>query len=267
MDVQTFLHPKSAPHNPVVLCFGDSWSYGNAYGLRQVFSELDESRGFALHQKDFMGWTAERFAEHKTLLPLEVSNTKADYVVLSLGGNDFKNIYWKKKQYATLPSSALSAIEVNIRIVLDELYKEHPEIRVVMYGYDFPGSIGDVLAKYHPPSFSSTALHYAYQYLGVPLINKCALQFGGLLASLATDYSSRGYHFTYIPLWGTLQQAAAKAQGEKSSFGYRLTEPSPDEFMKDPIHANGKGCHALMQRLYEEYFEHEFTAQLIVGAA
>lgn len=195
---------------------------------------------------------------------------------MSMGGNDFKNIYWRKKQYVA-PWTALSQIEVNIRTVLDSLYEKHPRVKVVAYGYDFPGSIDEVVSGNYwsssPRDLSSSTkfLLFLYNTLGVRCINYSATLLGTTFHKIAKDYSKKGNSFTYVPLWGTLQKAAAP---EKKRFSYNLGVPSPTEFMNDPIHANQKGFSLLMGALYESYFRTEIgglignhAAGVPIGAA
>jgi lysophospholipase L1-like esterase len=246
-----------------VLCFGDSWTYGNSIGLTEQLRKHGHHE-VEVVTKDYWGSTAEYFANNQELLPKAVEKHKADYVLLSMGGNDFKNIYWRKRQYVT-PWTALSQIEANMRSVLDSLYERHPEVKVVTYGYDFPGSISEVVSG----SFWSTGaqqlssstrfLLFLYNTFGIRFINYSAMQLGVTLNKLSKDYAKRGHSFTYVPLWGTLQKGAAPAD---KKFSLSLGTPSPSEFMNDPIHANPKGFSLLLAELYESYFRKEISAPI-----
>jgi lysophospholipase L1-like esterase len=179
-----------------------------------------------------------------------------------MGGNDFKNIYWKKRQYVA-PWTAVSQIESNVRTVLDSLFKAHPNVKVVTYGYDFPGSISEVLSGTYWESapkqeLSSTTkfLLFAYNNLGVRFINYSAMQLGATYEKLSKEYAAKGHSFTYVPLWGSLQKAAAPSD---KKFTMSLGSPSPSEFMNDPIHANQKGYSVLMSELYQTYFRNEIV--------
>jgi len=232
-----------------ILCFGDSWTDGNTAGLKSAFSKHD----VVITGTDYWGSTAEQFANKPDMLPAAVSKSRADYVLLSLGGNDFKNVYYKKREYIP-PWTVVKQIEGNIRTVLSELYAAHPNVRVVMYGYDLPGPV-DGVAKYFLPEdkFSTSAILRAYEWLGVPFINRCAMMLGTSIQTLSEEFSTQGYHLTYVPLWGSLQQEAAKNQG-RTIKGVQLSQPSPSEYMNDPIHANAKGFRILMNNLYNRYF-------------
>jgi lysophospholipase L1-like esterase len=239
-----------------ILCFGDSWTYGNANGLQEQLQKHGH-RDIKVVNKDFWGSTAEYFAKNPKLLPDAVTNHQAEYVLLSMGGNDFKNIYWRHKQYVT-PWTAVAGIEVHIRTVLDALFAEHPEVKVVAYGYDFPGSVDKVLSGTFWDSNRevATSVKFAvwlYNTVGIRLINYSAMQFGHTLEKLSKEYSQQGFSFTYVPLWGSLQSAAEGKQD------YTLSKPSPSEFMNDPIHANSKGYNILIGNLYNAYFGKALT--------
>lgn len=234
-----------------VLCFGDSWTYGNAQGLQEQL----EKRGredVKVINKDYWGSTAEYFAQNPKILPDTVSSYNADYVLLSMGGNDFKNIYWRHKQYVT-PWTAVNGIEQHIRTVLDNLFAEHPDVKVVSYGYDFPGAVDQVLSgtfwdsNKEIPASTKFAV-WLYNLVGVRVINYSAMQLGCTLEKLSKEYAERGYSFTYVPLWGSLQSAA---EGTKD---FSLNKPSPPKYMKDPIHANSEGYNIILGNLYNEYF-------------
>jgi len=236
-----------------VLCFGDSWTYGNGVGLAEHM-RMNGHKNVEVITKDQWGSTAEYFAKNSELLPRAVEKYKADYVLMSMGGNDFKNIYWKKKQYVA-PWTALSQIDSSIRTVLDSLYKEHPNVKVVTYGYDFPGCIGEVVSgnywsgSSNDLSSSTKFLLFIYKSMGVRFINYSAMRLGTAFEKMSKDYAKQGNSFTYVPLWGTLQRAATK----KAT--YDLGLPSPSEYMNDPIHANQKGFGVLMGEMYLSYFK------------
>lgn len=248
---------KSSKHlaaATTVLCFGDSWTDGNADALEHQLKNHGHSSVKVIN-KDYWGSTAEYFANNPRILPDTVQTYNPEYVLLSMGGNDFKNIYWRQKQYVT-PWTAVAGIEKNIRVVLDALYKEHPDIKVVTYGYDFPGDVEHALSgkmwdRDKEVSSSMKAFLWLYNFVGIRVINYSAMQYGNTLEKLAKEYSAKGYSLTYVPLWGSLQSASA---GKPDAPSPVLGKPSPYEFMRDPIHANKQGYRVLMGNLYNAYF-------------
>jgi len=243
-----------------ILCFGDSWTHGNAYALQEQL-HINGHSNVRVVNKDRWGSTAEHFASNPTDLPNAVSKCDADYVLLSMGGNDFKNIYWRKKQYVT-PWTAVSGIEKNIKTVLDALFEKHPEVKVVTYGYDFPGSVdglldGSLWGGDKDASSTAKFLIWMYNNLGVRFINYSAMQLGSSFERLSKEYQKKGFSFTYVPLWGSLQSAAIG----KETFSYSLGKPSPHIYMQDPIHANRDGYNVLLSNLYKAYFGKLLTVQ------
>jgi len=245
--------PARMKATTTVLCFGDSWTDGNAYGLREQLKKHGHSSVKVINN-DFWGSTAEYFATNPKLLPSAVTSNKADFVLLSMGGNDFKNIYWKNQQYTTLPWNAVQTIEKHIRVVLDHLFEEHPNIKVVTYGYDFPGCVEQFITgrwdNDKELTSSVKALAWMYKTVGVRVINYSALHLGDSLEKLSKEYIKKGFSFTYVPLWGSLQSAA---EG-KPDVAPVLSLPSPNKYMNDPIHANSQGFNILLGNLYKAYF-------------
>ena len=194
------------------------------------------------------GSEAEYFAKNTSILPNTVTQTKADFVLLSLGGNDLKNIYFRKK-YKT-PWAATSQIRESLETIVDALYKEHPNVNVVMYGYDFLGNAEDYFLK-----DKSAVVRKLYHWLFVPFSNYVAGHLGKALASMEKKYQKENRSFTYVPLWGTLQNAIEKEEEIDKEQGFSYWRHSATEFMRDPIHANEKGYNILLSKLYKKYFE------------
>jgi len=244
-----------------VLCFGDSWTHGNSVALSDHLRTIGHDNVKVIG-KDYWGSTAEYFANHPNLLPDAVTQSNADYVLLSLGGNDYKNIYWRQKRYIA-PWKAVAEIEDNTRTVLDALYARHPDIKVVTYGYDFPGDITGVftgaLWDNSPKTLPATTrfMLFMYNYFGVRFINTSFMRIGGMYDKLSKEYAKKNHSLTYVPLWGTLQQAAESST--KAKLAVKMGSPSPSQYMNDPIHANYEGFSHLLSRLYHSYFKSELA--------
>ncbi len=244
-----------------ILCYGDSWTYGNAYGLKYAL-QRHNNREYKIKTEDLWGTEARYFAHNTHLLPNAVSKYNADYVLLSMGGNDFKNMLWKKDKQLVAPWTLLAEIKQNIEKVLDTLYSQHPNVKVVMYGYDF---LGDVEATVSLQKVSPTYGGYlstAYRWGGIRVINYYTSKLGSMLEEVAQKQQSLGRPMTYVPLWGTLQ-AAEEAEKENKhldldeNISYSLGKVSPNQYMNDPIHANKRGYEILMTRLYQKFFAKE----------
>jgi lysophospholipase L1-like esterase len=241
-----------------ILLYGDSWTYGNTHGLKYALQKYGNN--FRLISEDHWGSEAKYFASNPHLLPEAVKRHKADYVLLSLGGNDFKNILWKKDRRFTAPWTTLANIRKDLEIVLDQLYKEQPNVKVVMYGYDFLGNLEDTIPFHRLSPNYGKYLSWVYKSFGIRLINYYTMKLGSMLDDISKQEQKRGYPMTYVPLWGTLQAAAQKKDQPIEALdnvSYNLGASSPSIFMHDTIHANSRGYELLMTRLYHKYFSKE----------
>jgi len=169
----------------------------------------------------------------------------------------------RQKRYIA-PWKAVAEIEGHLRVVLDALFSRHPSVKVVTYGYDFPGDIAGLItgtfwSGVEPEGLSYTTrlLLFLYNYIGVRLINSQFMRIGRLYDKLSKGYTQKGNSFTYVPLWGTLQKAALPPDIKQAK--YKMGVPSPVQFMDDPIHANYDGFTHLLAQLYIHYFKSQFT--------
>ncbi|PRP77977.1 hypothetical protein PROFUN_14097 [Planoprotostelium fungivorum] len=243
--------------NPIILCFGDSWTYGNYQGLQQHLQK--KQLKVPIHRGGQYGTTARQYANHQEELPRWVSQTRATHVLLSLGGNDLKNFYFREGRYTSLPSTATTLIKKDLNTILDALYLQHPNVKVVMYGYDFLGSAEEFIINDKAPR--SGLYRTLYRWIGIPITNMVASSLSKTLSSLEKEYTQKGHHFTYVPLWGTLQHVIEEEEEDDKKRGYSYWKHSATEYMQDPIHANSKGFSVLMGKLYKEYFVRELETQ------
>lgn len=237
-----------------ILCFGDSWAYGNYHGLKHNLRKNSHTDVRVTLVNRF-GSTAKQYAEQPELLPKAVAQANADFVLLSLGGNDLKNFYFRGN--FLMPWTATKRIEASLSTVLDELYLHHPSTKVVMYGYDFLGRADDYIFTPETSGFKRKLYHW----VAIPLSNYVCSYLSGTLRSLQVKYRKRGASFTYVPLWGTLQQVLNEDEADDRRKGYSYWKHSASEYMQDPIHANERGYQVLTGRLYEEYFAKELRSQ------
>src|SRR5689334_12614041 len=121
-----------------ILCFGDSWSTGNYHGLQDQLCKHGHT-DIKITSYNHWGSTAEHFAKNPQILPSQVSKSSADCILLSLGGNDYKNFYLGGEYLA--PWTVTNRIHNSLQKVLTALYEKHPKVKVVMYGYDFTGDV------------------------------------------------------------------------------------------------------------------------------
>jgi lysophospholipase L1-like esterase len=245
----------AASRRSSILCFGDSWAYGNYHGLKHCVRKNNHD-DVQVKLVNRFGSTAKQFAEQPELLPNAVAQSNAEYVLLSLGGNDLKNFYFRGN--FLMPWTATNRIEGSLTSILDELYRQHPSTKVVMYGYDFLGRADDYIFTPETSNFKRKL----YRWVAIPLSNYVCSYLSNTLHSLEAKYRKQGFSFTYVPLWGTLQQVLNDEAAADRGKGYSYWKHSASEYMHDPIHANELGYRVLMGRLYNEYFAKELGSEL-----
>ena len=256
-----------------VLVYGDSWTYGNGYGLQHQVSKHKLGNRVRIITKDYWGSEASEFAKDTSKITNSIKKENADYLVLSLGGNDLKNLIWKNKlkgKLLQLPSSHYTAISEDLKIILDAIFTCKPELKVVVYGYDIPGDLSGVAQRI---GTSYPIVTKGYDLVGTRLINYFWLKISHVYEDLAKHYSGLGYNMTYIPLWGSLQQEydekeeeeeEALEKGGKQTVPYTLGTPSLTKYMNDPAHPNHEGFKILMSRLWRYYFVPELQGLGII---
>ena len=216
-----------------VVVFGDSWGAFAADELQTVLTFNGHS-DVAVDNKAVAGSTADYWVNvaPDAFAAAVTANPDAEHVWLSIGGNDV--LAYNAAQQGDL---AGQDVDADIRAMLDGLFAVHPDVNVVMFGYDF------VNFEMSPECI---ALGLAYFHgLATPDINQIFLDdIGEVQRRIAEDYEN----VTYVDVWGTLQQAGG-IPGAPNVY-----RPSPSEFMGDCIHANDEGYFLLMQALYDGYF-------------
>lgn len=113
-----------------IMCFGDSWTTGFGV-LQETIQKRHPNINF--HFRGLPGSRAEQFAQNKQALPLAVSSAPGTkWVWLTIGGNDLLAGHSRRVPHP----ETLKRIDGWIRIMLNELYKFHPDIKVSIFGYD-----------------------------------------------------------------------------------------------------------------------------------
>eukprot|EP00656_Telonema_subtile_P029727 TRINITY_DN3280_c0_g1_i1.p1 TRINITY_DN3280_c0_g1~~TRINITY_DN3280_c0_g1_i1.p1 ORF type:complete len:260 (+),score=68.04 TRINITY_DN3280_c0_g1_i1:195-974(+) len=237
----TWAAPVSTIPNkkPMVASIGDSWAAFASDTLQKVFDRHLPSFGVKLLNHGIPGSTASVWAANGTGLVAAAAG--ADYVWLSIGGNDVMGYYASGQG-----SSCMANVERDTRKMLTDLFAVLPEIQVVMFGYDLVNFV-------HTPLCIAEALKIFPNDSSQPQINKIFLSLGDLQQKIAADYPQ----VTYVSLWGTLQ--SQKDSGVPAPYP-NVLYPSPAKYMgkDDCIHCNTEGWDLLMEQLYEKYFQGKF---------
>ena len=224
--------PASA-HDVVV--FGDSWAAGAADELSTTFFLRGRS-DITVDGVGVGGTTADYWANSAlNALPDAVSlNPDAQWVWLSIGGNDLFAHY-----AAGQGAQAAADLDINLRMMLDALFAVHPNIKVVMFGYDY-------INFEQSAECIVTALNYFGAGVTTPFVNQVFLNdVVAVQQAVAADYPN----LTYVDsVLGTLQQAGNVPGAPNSLL------PSPSEYMADCIHPTSFGYALIMSALYDAYW-------------
>jgi len=218
-----------------VVAFGDSWGHGAADELGDVF--WDHDQGFiSVANHAVPGSTAEYWAteEPDALHEAVTENPDARWVWLSIGGND---VFWHHRN--GLAATSASDNDAHIRQMLDALFAVHPDVKVVLFGYDFLNF-----------EQSTDCITMAFWVFGdditTPRVNAIFLdEVGAVQAAVAADYPQ----VTYVDsVWGTLQAAGGVPGAPNPDL------PSPAAYFADCIHPDHTGYMLIMEALYDAYW-------------
>ena len=116
-----------------MVAFGDSWG---SFGEKE-FQDMFTSRGSAIKvDNDAIGGTTAKFWSlmPNSLRDAVAKNADAKWVWLSLGGNDGIS---GMSQGRSLEDVVADVVK-NTQKILDPLFRDFPNIRVVQFGYDLP---------------------------------------------------------------------------------------------------------------------------------
>jgi len=193
--------PSPTPPGQINVCnFGDSWA---ALGQLELANAL-KPYGVKLHTYAIPGAPVVFFAvTEPNALNNMVTKRNCTHVVLSVGGDDFLEI---EPQRGANPDVILAEMLANTDIILDRLFKQHPNVKVYQFGYE----IMDWPASPHCRTYGYNLLHKVCP-LGVDDVDCCNKQFvkylqTGYVDVLGARYAGR-HPYHPINLLGTLQKA------------------------------------------------------------
>jgi len=136
----------SSPETYDIVVFGDSW--GDYPGSRDAFQNMVEDHGKTVLNVAESGTTTKYWAQDGTTEGEEdnrnrlrdiVTETGADYVWLTIGGNDFLEVGTGPiPGYGpfSFVEEVIPGMLENTRAFLDPLFSMHPNTKVVQMGYD-----------------------------------------------------------------------------------------------------------------------------------
>lgn len=214
-----------------VVVAGDSWA---AFGYSQLASTFPA--GVSVADAGVPGMTAQGAADTNYVNNAVALNLGATHIYLSLGGNDVIGAYAGGNGGA-----AASIVDTQLRRVLDQLFAQFPNVKVVLPGYDFPNFEKDTSCQLQGLAIFGNPLAAAINPIFIATIRD-------VQANVAASYPN----VTAVDEFGTLQKAGGVA------FPPNLFVPSPSQYMGgngDCIHANSRGYDLFMGEIYTDYFK------------
>jgi len=225
--------------NRVIVSFGDSWADMCSDAFQHQFA-LNHDKTWMVLNYGWGGTTANYYAAHPQKIRDALEETEASIVLLSAGGNDFA--HW----FATVDDIDLATVlkyaKRDVRKILDAIFELQPDVQVLMYGYDFPGSMQDLNLPCPP------VIRDLYSTLGLNIVNGVLLSFCEALGDFAVEYTNKNHSMRYVPVIGTLQHLANVPNPPNVIY------PSPPQHLRDCIHPSEDGFERLMKIVYDEYF-------------
>jgi lysophospholipase L1-like esterase len=204
-----------------VICIGDEWVIDGTVPLTRFIQE----RNATIKVLPYSGFgdTSQKLVDNEQIIVDAVKKNKNLQIVwVSVGAIEIRD--------AILNSTSINAVldnfGNNMNTIINLILNVNPKLKIVHIAYDFP--------------------HFDDKFLNrtrksVHEINEIFLRLGKAL-SLISNKS-----FTYISVWGALQQAA----GQK----FDLNLPSPLKLMRTDMEPNGEGFGVLMELFYTKYFK------------
>ncbi|MEQ9498418.1 MAG: GDSL-type esterase/lipase family protein [Deltaproteobacteria bacterium] len=216
-----------------VIAFGDSWGNQSWPDLQAALSAAGyPTLSVANHAID--GTTALEYATTQSGMITSALqlNPDAEWIYLSIGGNDLFNHYM-----AGNPGTSVAANDANMRTMLDQIFTERPDIRVVQFGYERTNFVQSAACMTQAEQFFGAGITQAQ----INQINETEL--GTVYSAMEASYPN----YTYIPLWGTLQAAAGAPVTQN--------DPTPVQYMADCFHLVSTGYRIVHDEVVANYWD------------
>ena len=225
--------PTSVASAAEVVVFGDDWTASSITQLRASLAAAGVN--VTVDDASQPGATTATVALTPQALADRVSrNHDARWVILSLGNNDFL------KSYRRTGVSGIRAANIaNLRKLLTRLFARHPNIRVVLFGVDWPNF-----------TVTSTCRRQASAAFG-PLVTTLQINdgqrraVGDAYAAVAAEFGN----VDYVDIFGTLQIVGGLPGAPNPA------QPSSSAFMFDCTTPTAIGFQVITDALVDEYWQ------------
>lgn len=252
--------PSQSP-DVLVLTLGDSWSNFVAEPLQAVFDDAGHT-GSVVVDAASGGSMASVLASPIGLAQISVELAQVpgvDYVLLSLGGNDFLT-KWGAHLSAFDQALIYDIIEADVVAVVEHVRAEVPDARVVIQGYDYMNFVETLQAD--PGGACSFVWSFGMGAPSVATLNLAAHE----LEARKAAYAAVTPMVDYVDVFGLMQTSHGYpsldlAPGDPSLPTTGL--PTPPEALgndgTDCIHLSPAGYDILARRVWQEVFAPHFA--------
>ncbi|MCJ7815008.1 MAG: SGNH/GDSL hydrolase family protein, partial [Xanthomonadales bacterium] len=213
-----------------ILVIGDSWGVAAGPSLQQVL--IDNGSTDSVASIAVGGETAENVNTSGWLQQITTAleqNPDADFVHLSLGGNDFLG-HWSSFISQAEEDQLIADILEDITAIVDHILEQRPAIRIYWSSYDFPRPL----------------------FIGTPLdVNNASMRFSEKAQALA---DTKGDALVYGDFNGLTQVEYGFDGIQTSTFDPDFPIPPGDPSLPDPQYPGPAGAYADPIHLTEEAF-------------
>jgi hypothetical protein len=236
-----------------ILVIGDSWGVAAGPSLRQVLA--DNGSADSVASIAVGGETAENINTPQWLQQISTTleqNPDAEFVHLSLGGNDFLG-NWSSFLTQAAEDQLIADILDDITAIVDHILQQRPDIRIFWSSYDFPRPL----------------------FIGQPVeVNNASIRFSARAQALA---DAKGDALSYGDFNGLTQVVYGFDGVQVSTYDPAFAIPPGDPSLPDPqypgpavayadsIHLTPEAFLVLAEEQYSQFYEAVLGFQINAG--
>ena len=236
-----------------ILVIGDSWGLAAGPSLQQVLA--DNGRTDSVASIAVEGETAENINTPAWLQQITTAlgeNPDAEFVHLSLGGNDFLE-NWTSFTPPAQEEQLIAGILEDISAVVDHILGQRPDLRIFWSSYDFPRPL--IIGE--PVDVNHASLRFSAQAQALADARGDSLSYGDFYGLSQVEYGFDGVQTS------PFDPAFPIPAGDPSLPDTQY--PSPAVAFADSIHLTEEAFLVLAEKQYEQYYRALLSFQINAG--
>jgi hypothetical protein len=237
-----------------ILVIGDSWGVAAGPALQQVLSDngsADSVASIAVGGETAANINTPEWFEQITTTLSE--NPDADFVHLSLGGNDFLG-NWSSSMSPADEDQLIAGILEDISAIVDHILAQRPALQIFWSSYDFPRPLS-ILGE--PIEVNLAAMRFSAQAKLLADATGDALSYGDFNGLTQVTYGFDGIQLTpYDP-------PVVIPPGDPSLPNPQYPGPAPA--FADAIHLTPAAFLMLAEKQYQQFYEAVLGFQINAG--